>query len=250
MKHALLPLLLALLLAALPALAECPVQQAEPLTGMFVYPEGRTEADALYVYRYRYPQVTGNEEIALHINTTYAYMAEDALGFEVPMLASEMQLGDPQKIVDIDFEITGESEDYLSVLVTKTVSVAGDETIVISGHVFALTGSGAGKITSLPVYLGLLSPDETDEWLMNRQTNKADKLVRELVWERLTDGSYPDIYDDLTYEEFEAGFYPEEDYYIGDQGEPCFYFQAGTIAPEELGPVIVPISMDILMDEL
>ena len=77
MKHALLPLLLALLLAALPALAECPVQQAEPLTGMFVYPEGRTEADALYVYRYRYPQVTGSEEIALHINTTYAYMAEE-----------------------------------------------------------------------------------------------------------------------------------------------------------------------------
>ena len=250
MKHALLPLLLALLLASVPVLAECPVRQAEPLTGMFVFPENSTEDDALYLYRYCYPQFTGDEEIALHLNTTYTYMAEDALGFEVPMLASEMQPGDPQKVVEIRYEITSQSDDYLSVLITKEVTTGSDLTLVVSGHVFALTGSGAGKITNLPVFLGILSPDETNEWLMNRQTNKVDKLVRELVWNRLTSGDFPEIYDDLTYEEFEAGFYPEEDYYIGDQGEPCFYFQAGTVAPEELGPVIVPLSMDILMDEL
>lgn len=250
MKHALLPLLLALLLAVIPAAAQCPLQQIEPLVGAFVWPEGSGDADALYIYRYRYPQVAGDEELALHINNTYAYMAEDALSFEVPMLASAMQPGDLQKLVEIDFEITGANDDYFSVLVRKTVSVDGDETIVVSGHVFALSGSGAGKITSLPVYLGLLSPDETDEWLMNRQTNKADKLVRQLVWERLQSNDYSETYDDLTYEEFEAGFYPEEDFYLDRDGNPCFYFQPGMIAPEQSGTITVPLTLSYLLDEL
>lgn len=248
MKHALLPLVLALLLALLPAFAECPVTLADPITGEYVWPEGSSDADALYVYRCRYPQVAGSDDVALHINTTYSYMIEDAMGFEVPMLASEMQPGDPKKTVDIDFGVTCMSDTHLSILITKRVTVLGEETSVLSGHVFALTGSGAGRITNLPVLLGLLDPDETDEWLMTRQTNKADKLVREMVWVQLQE--LPEVYDDLTFEELEAGFYPEEDFFLDEDGNPCFYLQAGTVAPEELGPVMITLSMYDLLDEI
>lgn len=250
MKHILLPLLLALCLLAAPALAELPVTLGEPLTGMYVYPEGSTEADALYIYRYRYPQIAGDSDLAAQINTTYTYTVEDALGFEVPMLASEMQPGDPQKVVEIDYQLTCLNEKYLSFRIVKQVSVAGDATSVASGHVFALTGSGAGRIVNLPVLLGLLDADETDEWLMNRQTGKADKAVREMVWEKLQISSSITLYDDLTYEEFEAGFYPEEDFFLTDAGDPCFFLQSGTVAPQEQGEVLITIPLDELLDEL
>lgn len=257
MKRTLLPLLMALLLSILPAAAEAPLTLSDPLTGTFLYPENSTDADALYIYRYHLPRAAGDSDIALHINTTYSYMVEDALAFEVPMLASEMQPGDPQKIVDISYAVTCQNAEYLSILLTKQVSTGGESTNVVTGHVIALTGIGAGKVTSLPVFLGLLEPDETDEWLLNRQTNKADKVVRELLWEQLQSrntltgrNDLPEIYEDLTFEEIEAGFYPEEDYFLDETGTPCFYFQPGMVAPEEYGPIIIPLSLDVLMDEL
>ena len=252
----LLIILLALLVLALPALAASPVQPGEPLEGLYVWPEGSSEADALYIYRYRYPQVTGDEELAMHINNTYSYAVEDALGFEVPMLASGMQAGDPQKVVDIDYRITCLNEEYLSILIIKRVTVAGSVTEVYSGHVFAPTGSGAGRITNLPVLLGLLDAEETDDWLMTRQTNKADALVRTLVWNRISrsltspSDTDPRFYDDLTREELEAGFYPEEDFFLTEDGEPCFYFQPGAIAPEEDGLVTFTITRWELEDEM
>lgn len=255
MKKLLLPLL-TLLLLTLPALAESPVQLTDSLEGVYVWPEGSTEADALYVYRYRYPQVTGAEDLAMHINSTYAYAVEDALGFEVPMQASGMQESDPQKIVDIDYTITCLNESHLSVVITKRVTVSGTTTEVCSGHVFALTGSGAGRITNLPVLLELLNAEETDEWLMTRQTNKADALVRSLVWSRIQRSiahpaeDDPAFYDDLSYEELEAAFYPEEDFFLTEDGEPCFYFQPGTVAPEEDGLVTFVITRWELEDEM
>lgn len=255
MKKIVLPLL-ALLLLALPALAESPLELAEPLQGVYTWPEGSAESDALYVYRYRYPQIAGESELAMHINSTYTYAVEDALGFEVPMLASGMLSGDPQKVVEIDYRITCMNEDYLSVVIVKRVTVDGTATEVTSGHVFALKGSAAGRIINLPVLLGLLDPEETDEWLLTRQTNKADKLVRDLVWTRIQrslaapEEGDPHYYDDLTYEELEAGFYPEEDFYLTEDGEPCFYFQPGTIAPEEDGLVTFVITRWELEDEM
>lgn len=252
MKRLFLPLLMILMLLALPAMAESPVELAEPLQGVYVWPEGSTESDALYVYRYCYPQIAGDSDIALHVNTTYAYAVEDALGFEVPMLASGMQEGDPQKLVEIDYTVTCQNADYLSILIRKCVTVDGLATEVYSGHVIALTGSSAGRIVNLPVFLGLVDAEETDEWLLTRQTNKADKAVRELVWSLMQSdkaASYG-LYDDLTFEELEAGFYPEEDFCLTESGDPCFYFQPGVVAPEEEGLITFEFPLDWLLDEI
>ena len=124
-----------------------------------------------------------------------------------------------------------------------------DTTLVISGHVFPLTGSGAGKITNLPTLLGLLDVQETDEWLQTRQTNKADRVARELVWDKLQTGGYP-LWEDLTFEEFEASFYPEEDFYLAENGDIVFFFQPGVIAPEEHGELQVPLTRWELEDEM
>jgi len=251
MKH-ILSLLLILTLLALPACAEAPLTFAPDLAGEYLYPEGSTAEDALYIYRYRYPQIAGESDVAMHINTTYAYTAEDALGFEAPMLASEMQPGDPQKVVDVSYEITCLTEEHLSLRIRKSVTVAGMETIATSGHVIALTGSGAGQIVNLPVFLGILSASETDEWLMNRQTARINQCTREMVWERLqaANGDAYTLYDDLTREEFEASFYPEEDFFLTEEGHLCFFLQAGVVAPEENGEIHVVITVEELLDEM
>lgn len=242
-------LLLTMLLVFTPALAE-DVMFSDDLTGVYIYPENATEADALYLYRYAYPQLAGDSDLALLFNDTYAYAASDALGFEAPMLASAMQAGDPQKVVDVSYEVTCLNDEYLSVAVYKRVTMADDVTLIVSGHVFSLTGGKAGTITSLPYLLGLLEPGETDEWYLDRQTQKADACVRELVWDRLQTLHGSAIYDDLTFEEFAEGFYPEEDFYLNPQGDPVFYMMAGSVAPEEQGLILIDIPMDELLDEI
>lgn len=255
MKYRFAALVMALVvtaMTALPCLAETPVVFGPDLTGAYVYPEGADEADALYIYRYRYPQIAGESDLAAMINTTYLYTAEDALGFEAPMLATELMPGDPQKVVDISYEVTCLTESHLSLKITKRVTVAGTETLVTSGHVIALTGSGMGRIVNLPVMLGLLDPDETDEWLLTRQTRKADTYAREIVWARLqssSGGAYT-LYDDLTFEEFEQSFYPEEDFYLSESGDLCFFLQPGVIAPEEQGEVSVIVTVRELLDAM
>lgn len=251
MKRFLIFLLALLMLAPLPAMAEEAIVLGEPLAGVYTWPEGSPEAAALYVYRYSYPQLEGMGEIAQLFNETYRYTVEDALGFEVPMLASGMSPDDPQKVVSIRHEITCQNDDYLSVMIVKEVTVADQTVQVVSGHVFSLRGNNAGRITSLPVYMDLLDANETDDWYITRQTNKADKLVRGIVWDKIqTDGAAMGLYDDLTYEEIEATFYPEEDFFLTAEGDVCFFFQAGLIAPEEQGLITFTFPLWYLLDEL
>ena len=220
----LLPLLL-LMLLTLPALAE-KYEFADDLTGEYLYPAGSDESTATYIYRYRYPQLSGDDEIAAMFNTTYAYTADDTLAFEAPMNAGLTDGAAQATIIDVTYEVTCQTADYLSILITKHTKRPDSESTTISGHVFALTGSRAGEIISLPYLLGILTQDgKVDTWLQDRQTAKADNCVRELVWaeiERMMKSGGVPFYDGLTFEELEAAFYPEEDFYLDENGDPDF----------------------------
>ena len=242
----LLPLLL-LMMLTLPALADG-YEFADDLTGEYLYPA------ATYIYRYRYPQLSGDDEIAAMFNTTYAYTADDTLAFEAPMNAGLTDGAAQATIIDVTYEVTCQTADYLSILITKHTKRPDSESTTISGHVFALTGSRAGEIISLPYLLGILTQDgKVDTWLQDRQTAKADNCVRELVWaeiERMMKSGGVPFYDGLTFEELEAAFYPEEDFYLDENGDPVFYLLENTVALPEAGILLVPISLETLLDEL
>lgn len=244
-------LLLALLLP-IAALAE-PLPLGAELSGTACYPEGSDEFTAEYIYRYAYPTVAGEDEVSLMINEFYAYLVDDALGFAAPMAAEDVAGSGIQAYATISSEVTCNNGSFFSVkLVNESFTGAAASTIV-SGHVFARTGDKAGTVVSLPYLLGILNAGETDTWLLDRQTAKADTMVRSLVWEVILDqlsGGIIAYYDDLTYETFESCFYPEEDYYLDADGNPVFFLQEGTVAPVAEGVLYFPFTLDELLDEI
>lgn len=249
----LLILFLALTLMPIAGLAEAPLTFAEDIAGVYTWPEGSSEAEASYVYRYAYPRAEGTSTVALTINNIFLYEESDALGFECPMIGSSHPAEDGQMEVVIEYEITHLSDEYLSVRIDKTVTVGADITRTVKAFTFALTGPDAGTVTSLPYLLGVIEQGETDEWLIERQTAKADTCARDMVWALVEDAMGEEgslIYADLAYEEFEWGFYPEEDFYLDEEGNFVFFIQENIIAPTEAGQYFFTVSLDELLDEI
>ena len=249
----LLLLLLALALLPLPTLAEAPFTFGDDITGVYIWPEGASEADASYVYRYTYPQIAGDSSLAMSINEVFRYEADDALAFECPMFASDRpaELGKMQ--VSLTYEITHQSSEALSVRIDKTVIDGESISQTVKGYTFKLTGSMAGTVTSLPFLLNLVAVGSADEWLIDRQIAKADACVRDMVWAMIEeDMDKPDslIDEDKALEEFEYCFYPEEDFYLDAKGNFVFFIQENVIAPSEAGQFFYTISLEDLLDEL
>ena len=250
----LLILLLSLTLLPFAAFAEAPVAFAEEdLTGVYTWPEGSSEEEATYIYRYSYPQIAGDDHLAQTINNVFQYEVSDAIGFECPMTGSDHPAELGQMLVTIGYEITHLSDQCLSVRINKTVTTGDNTTQIIKAFTFALTGPDAGTVTSLPYLLGVLKQGETDEWLIERQTAKVDSCAREMVWALIEqDMKQPGspIYGDLTLEEFEWGFYPEEDFYLDEEGNFVFFVQEGIIAPFDAGQFFYTITLEELQDEI
>ncbi|MGN1369168.1 MAG: DUF3298 domain-containing protein [Aristaeellaceae bacterium] len=249
----LLTLLLMLTFLPLSGVAEAPLTLTDDLTGVYTWPEGAGEADASYVYRYAYPQVTGDEELALTINNVFDYEVSDALGFECPMIGSSHPAEEGQMLVNITYEVVHLSEAALSVRMDKIVTVGDSRSHIVRAYTFALTGAEAGTVTSLPYLLGIVQDDETDEWLIDRQIAKADACARSMVWDMIEQDMQKEgspIYADMTFEEFEWGFYPEEDFYLDAEGNFVFFVQEGVIAPTEAGQFFYTISLYDLLDEI
>lgn len=249
----LLILFLALTFLPLSGTAEAPVTFSDDISGVYTWPEGASEAEASYVYRYHYPQMAGDSSLAMAFNYIYQYEASDALGFECPMTGSDHDPSLGQMQVDVSYEITHQSNAFLSISITKVVQIGESVSGIVKAHTFSLAGENAGTITSLPYLLGLMDADETDEWYIERQTAKADACARDMVWaliEKARQNPELQIYEDLTFEEFEWGFYPEEDFFLDKNGDFVFFVQEGVIAPPILGPFFFTISMYDLLDEI
>lgn len=249
----LLLLLLSLALLPLPTLAEAPFTFGDDITGVYTWPEGASEADASYVYRYAYPQIAGDSSLAMSINGVFQYDADDALAFECPMYASDHPAELGQMQVELTYEITHQSSEALSVRIDKTVTVGESVERTVKAYTFKLTGSMSGTVTSLPYLLGLVTVGSADEWLIDRQIAKADTCVRDMVWAMIEeDMDKPDslIDEEKALEEFEYSFYPEEDFFLDEEGSFVFFIQEGVIAPVEAGQFFYTITMDDLLDEL
>ena len=244
-KLTFLSLFLSLLVFSLffAALAE-PLILADPNAGEVIYSLG--DSGMTYTYAYAYPRVDESELSAQLINSFYDYKVSDALDFEVPMLVDYYtdHLPDTDIFVRITFEVTCNTEDYFSVLIRSE----GNDYLTWTGHTFSRNDLRPGSSVALPYLLGLLASEESDTWLQDRQTARADELVRAMVWEQLSQRM--DLPEDLDEAALTYLFYPEEDFYLDAEETPVFYLEPGLLSDSEESLLIFPIPVADILDEM
>ena len=244
--------LICALLMLLQAAAAAPLELAGELAGTLLYPEEADEASASYIYHYAYPLLPAGDDVCDTINGFYQYAADDAAAFAVPMGGEEAERQGVSCQIDIAYEITCNNEEYFCVKLTSTTRQEELESTILSAQTFARSGEKAGNVVALPYLLGILAGDETDTWLQDRQTAKADDCVRRMLWEEIESAQaegFP-FYEELDEELLADLFYPEEDFYLDETGNPVFFLQAGSVAPVEEGILTYSITLEDLMDEL
>lgn len=55
---------------------------------------------------------------------------------------------------------------------------------------------------------------------------------------------------DISYDLFQDMFFPEEDFYLDETGNPVFFVQPGILTPEEDGVLLFPVSLEFILDEI
>ena len=215
-----------------------PYDEADPSFGTFSY-------------SYRYPHPDEEAEGGPEINTFYTDLIEYDLGFTVPIIQEAFEGFDSSTV--ITYTVTCNNDDYFSVLIRREENNPDITRVSWNGHVFSRKNGSPGMTYTLPKVLGILSADESEEWLQNRQTEKADKLIREMVWTMIEDNDAGIDYAGLTEDYLSGIFFPEEDFYLDENGDPVFYLQPGDVyeeVPENAELLIFPIPLEDILDEL
>lgn len=246
-----LPFLLAFILFAVPAFAD-PLLLLDDYAAEISEPYDESDPSAgTFVYICRYPHVDEGAEGGMEINAFYMEQMDYELGFTVPMIQDAFEGYDSSTV--ISYTVTCNNDDYFSVLVRKD-EVNPDRTRTSwSGHVFSRKNGKAGYTFTLPMLLGILESTENEEWIQDYQTEKADSLIREMVWEMVEENSAGVDYGDLTEESLVNVFFPEENFYLDENGDPVFYIQPCDVfdeVPEGAELLIFPISLEDIEDEL
>lgn len=246
-----LALFLVLFLASASALAE-PLPLLDDYAEDLVIPYDEADASCgTFSYSYRYPHPDEAAEGGAEINTFYTELIEYDLGFTVPIIQEAFEGFDSSTV--ITYTVTCNNDDYFSVLIRREETNPDITRISWNGHVFSRKNGSPGMTYTLPKVLGILSADESEEWLQNRQTEKADKLIREMVWNMIEENEAGIDYAGLT-EDYLAGiFFPEENFYLDENGDPVFYLQPEDVyeeVPDNAELLIFPISLEDILDEL
>ena len=240
-------ILLALVLLWAQAAAE-PLALLDDYVQDVVMPYDENDPSAgRFEYSYRYPHVDENAEGGAEINVFYEELATYTDSFTIPMNMDAWEDGD--NLTTITYEVTCNNDDYFSVLV-KTERRSPEQSYACwEGHVFSRKNGSPGLTWTLPKLLGILDGAESDTWLQERQTARADALVVSLVFSRLRE-TCENVWEDLTEEELSHMFFPEENFYLDEAGQPVFFLQPGLAAPEEEGLLTFPLSLEEILDEL
>lgn len=245
--------LLALLIAlCMPIVAFAdPVVLGEPVSGMVTWPDDSNETDAVFLYRYSFPYAEEDSAMADGINAFFQDYLEDAIAFTVPINGESIEDTSEQSSTVISSTVTCNTDHAFSVLLTNHTVMDGYAYDVYTGYVFARSGAKEGLVISLPYLLGILDANVTDTWLQDRQTAKVDKCVRDIIWEQIEENKEGRTYlSDNSYDLFEDMFYPEEDFFLDETGNPVFFVQPGLLTPEEDGALFFPISLELILDEI
>lgn len=247
-KIAILAVLTLLVFMAMPAYAQ-PFDMGQPLAGEEAYPDGSTTDNARFMLTYSFPQIVPVTEEDAVINTFYQEAVDDLVQMTAPMLYDEVAESIGQDVtayLDVSCQVTANTDDFFSVLVTQEQFMGASVGQMVQGNVFARKGDGADGIVTLPYVLGF-SPD--DEVSATSVIDTVYNLVWEIIVEQMKAGSV-DYFEELTQENLFAEFYPESDFYLDEQGNIVFYIQPAALASAAAGVLTFPFSPAEIMSEM
>ena len=252
MMRKLLLFMMVLSLFILPSLAEPLVLLEDFAEDISEQYDEEDPSYGTFVYSCRYPRVDDSGEGGAEINAFYDYQLNDTVSNFVPMLQEAYEGFDSSMVVT--YQVTCNTDEYFSVLV-RTEKTNPDQSLVYwTGNTFSRIYPSADHTYSLPKILGILAPDDNEEWLQDYQTEKVNNLIRQMVWEMIEDGSSGLTKESgITEENLAHIFFPEEEYYLDEKGNPVFYLQPSDVydeVPEGTELFIFPISLEIILDEL
>ena len=251
MTRRLLSLLLVLLLLPVVSMAD-PLPLLEDYAEDLVIPYDEQDPSAgIFRYSYRYPHVDEEAEGGSEINAFYTELITYLTGFTIPMIQDAFEGFDSSTV--ITYTVTCNNDDFFSVLIQTEKNNPDQHLVLWEGHVFSRKEGAPGLTFTLPKVLGILSSDESEEWLQNRQTEKANKLIREMVWDMIEENEEGRDYGDLTEEILSYIFFPEENFYLDENGDPVFYLQPSDVLyelPENVSLYTFPIALEDILDEL
>lgn len=209
------------------------------------------DSEGSYVYSYRYPCADPEDSTAYLVNSYYEYLVKDTVDYTIPNL-SEYYMGMHLNVtVDVSYEVTCNNDDFFSVLIHMTESVDDETTDTWQGNTFSRLNGMPGSVYSLPNLLGILDSGESDDWLENRQADKARETVWDLVWNRIQENPDAVPYKaSLTKENLELFFDPELDFWLDETGNPVFFILPGKAADESVGLLRFPLSLEEIRDEM
>lgn len=238
------PLLLVLMLCAVSALADPLVLLEDYSCSVSVPCDENDPSAGTFVYSYRFPHVDGEAEDSAAINTFFETEAEME-GFRI-----EMYYGDNSS-TELSYTVTCNNDDYFSVLVRKEKKDEERTTLKWNAYVFSRKNPDPNSSYTLPKLLNILDSNENEEWIQEHQNERANEAVRELVWEQMQENKAGiEYFPDFREEDLVTELNPEEDYYLDENGEPVFYINPGSAAPEEFGLLTFPITLEEIDDEL
>lgn len=227
-----------------------PLKLDEDITDTMVIPYDDSDpAAGTFTFSYRYPRVDSAEADAdivngyyrdqIEMNETNMYFFADgyaAMGTSVTK--------------DISYRITCNNDDYLSALMMQDLQIGDSHRIIWEGNTFSRKNGGISNTSNLPKLLGLLDTSEQDEFKIEKQARKVSEAVLEIILDMIDENPdrIPYYYDLITYDYLLETVYPEEDFYLNENGDFVFFVNPGVIADESLGYMLFPIPFDDVAD--
>ena len=247
-----LSIFLILVLAAAPALAD-PLALLEDYAADISEPYDPEDPSAgTFVYSCHYPHVDEEAAGGMDINQFFTDQLDYELGFTVPMVQDAFEGYDTSTV--ISYDVTCNNDDYFSVLLKKEEVNPDWSRTSWTGLVFSRKNGKAGYTYTLPMLLGILTSADTEEWKTEHQTGKADEVIREMVWDMIEENKAGIDYNGLTKEVLSYIFFPEEQFYLDENGDPVFYLQPADVyyddVPEGTGLLVFPIPLEDILDEI
>lgn len=226
----------------------------EDSVGEFSVHYNESDSDSpMYYFSWCLPRLDGSDEFSNAVNSYYSDQIIYQQDFDVPCIADSFYgITDEDSHLSWAYELHCNNGDYLSFLIIKTEFSQGHQSVTYTGNTFSQSNIKPGSTVALPYLLGILDNEDSDDtWLENRQTEKADEIVRELILDEIQnpDSNIP-YYSDSAYDIIQYCFFPEEDFYMNESGNPVFFIQPGFIAPEEYGLMIFEVDLEDILDEM